>query len=74
LKNYNNSSCFIIIQNLIYFIFLIKFYSLFIIFIFKKKYKRGFVAARKHQDKILILVKMLYSGHGTTMPCFEKGE
>lgn len=31
------------------------------------------MAARKHQDKILILVKMLYSGHGSTLPCFESG-
>jgi hypothetical protein len=35
---------------------------------------RGFQAARKHQDKILILVKMMYSSSGATMPCFEKGE
>jgi phosphatidylinositol 4-kinase len=27
-----------------------------------------------HQDKILLLVKMMYSGHGYTLPCFEKGE
>jgi hypothetical protein len=31
------------------------------------------MAAIKHKDKILILAKMLYSGHGTTLPCFEKG-
>lgn len=29
---------------------------------------------RKHQNKILMLVKMMYSSSGTTMPCFEKGE
>lgn len=34
----------------------------------------GFKAARKHQSKILILVKMMYSSSGMTMPCFEKGE
>ena len=32
-----------------------------------------FMAARKHQDKILILVKMIYSGQGANLPCFEKG-
>ena len=31
------------------------------------------MAARKHQDKILILVKMIYSGQGANLPCFEKG-
>lgn len=35
---------------------------------------RGFKAARKHQNKILILVKMMYTSGGMTMPCFEKGE
>ena len=32
------------------------------------------MAAKKNQDKILILAKMLYSGHGSSLPCFEKGE
>lgn len=41
---------------------------------FRRLFYRGFLAARKHQDKILILVKMLYSGHGSTLPCFLKGE
>ncbi|EGR27463.1 phosphatidylinositol 4-kinase, putative [Ichthyophthirius multifiliis] len=41
---------------------------------FRKLFFKGFQAACKHQDKILILVKMLYSGHGTTLPCFQKGE
>ena len=31
---------------------------------------RGFMAARKHHDKILILVKMIYSGQGANLPCF----
>ena len=39
-----------------------------------KIYCRGFMAAKKNQDKILILAKMLYCGHGTSLPCFEKGE
>lgn len=29
---------------------------------------------RKHQNKILMLVKMMYSSSGMSMPCFEKGE
>ncbi|EDK31559.2 phosphatidylinositol 3-kinase (macronuclear) [Tetrahymena thermophila SB210] len=41
---------------------------------FRRLFFQGFQAACKHQDKILILVKMLYSGHGLTLPCFEKGE
>jgi len=32
------------------------------------------LAAKKNQDKILILAKMLFSSHGTSLPCFEKGE
>jgi len=35
---------------------------------------RGFLAARKNQDRILILAKMLFFSHGTSLPCFEKGE
>lgn len=31
---------------------------------------RGFKAAKKHQNKILILVKMMYTSGGMTMPCF----
>lgn len=41
---------------------------------FRKLFYQGFMAARKHQDKILILVKMLYSGHGSSLPCFEGGD
>jgi phosphatidylinositol 4-kinase len=32
------------------------------------------MALRKHKDKILLLVKMMYSAHGTTLPCFKKGK
>lgn len=35
---------------------------------------RGFKAAIKHQDKILLLVKMMYSSHQETLPCFETGK
>ena len=31
---------------------------------FRRVFFKGFAAARKHQDRILILVKMLYSSHG----------
>ncbi|EGR29036.1 phosphatidylinositol 4-kinase, putative [Ichthyophthirius multifiliis] len=41
---------------------------------FRKLFFKGFQAACKHQEKILILVKMMYSGHGLTLPCFIKGE
>ena len=34
---------------------------------------RGFKAAIKHKEKILVLVKMMYSSHGNTLPCFESG-
>ena len=36
--------------------------------------KRGLKAAIKHQDKIILLVKMMYSGHGQSLPCFKDGE
>lgn len=35
---------------------------------------RGFKAIRKHQNKIIMLVKMMYTSGGMSMPCFEKGE
>ena len=28
----------------------------------------------KHSDKISILVDMMYSSHGTSLPCFARGE
>lgn len=37
-------------------------------------FHRGFKAIRKHKDKILLLVKMMYSIHGNTLPCFKGGE
>ena len=37
---------------------------------FRKYLFQGFKAAKKHQNKILILVKMMYSSSGLTMPCF----
>lgn len=41
---------------------------------FRKLFFRGFKAAQKHQKEILLLVDMMYTGHGTTLPCFQKGE
>jgi len=34
---------------------------------------RGFMAARKHKEQILILVKMMYSTQGANLPCFKAG-
>jgi phosphatidylinositol 4-kinase B len=35
---------------------------------------RGFIAIVKNYEKILILVEMMYCGHGNKLPCFEKGQ
>ena len=40
---------------------------------FRKLFYLGYQACRKHQHRILILAKLMYSSHGSTMPCFEKG-
>jgi len=34
---------------------------------------RGFMAARKHSEQIIILVKMMYSSQGNSLPCFRAG-
>ncbi|CAK62421.1 unnamed protein product (macronuclear) [Paramecium tetraurelia] len=41
---------------------------------FRKLFYKGFKACQKHQNEILLLVEMMYTGHGTTLPCFQKGE
>lgn len=41
---------------------------------FRKLFYRGFKAVRKHKEKILLLVKMMYSSHGNTLPCFKGGK
>ncbi|CAD8156732.1 unnamed protein product [Paramecium pentaurelia] len=41
---------------------------------FRKLFYKGFKACQKHQKEILLLVEMMYTGHGTTLPCFAKGE
>ncbi|CAD8133838.1 unnamed protein product [Paramecium octaurelia] len=41
---------------------------------FRKLFYKGFKACQQHQKEILLLVEMMYTGHGTTLPCFQKGE
>lgn len=41
---------------------------------FRKLFYQGFNAARKHQDRIMILVNLMYSSEGAGMPCFGRGE
>lgn len=35
---------------------------------------RGFKAITKHSEKILILVEMMFCGHGKNLPCFQHKE
>lgn len=37
---------------------------------FRKLLQAGFMACKKHFNKIFILVNMMYSGHGSDLPCF----
>ena len=41
---------------------------------FRKLLKKGFVAVNKHRHKIIILVEMMWCGHGKQLDCFEKGQ
>ena len=41
---------------------------------FRKLLWKGFVALVAHYEKILILVEMMYCGHGNNLPCFEAGQ
>lgn len=41
---------------------------------FRKLLWKGFYACVKHSSKIIILVEMMFCGHGSTMPCFEKSK
>ena len=41
---------------------------------FKKLLLKGFLAVHKHRQKIIILVEMMYCGHGRNLDCFEKGQ
>ncbi|CAD8155346.1 unnamed protein product [Paramecium octaurelia] len=41
---------------------------------FRELFYKGFMALRKHSDRILLLVKMMYCGHKNSMPCFKRGD
>ena len=41
---------------------------------FKKLLRKGFAAINKHRHKIIILVEMMWCGHGKNLDCFEKGQ
>jgi phosphatidylinositol 4-kinase len=41
---------------------------------FKKLLRKGFIAVNKHRHKIIILVEMMWCGHGKNLDCFEKGQ
>ena len=41
---------------------------------FKKLLRKGFTAINKHRHKIIILVEMMWCGHGKNLDCFEKGQ
>ena len=41
---------------------------------FRKLLKKGFLAVHKHQSKIVILVEMMWCGHGKKLGCFERGQ
>ena len=41
---------------------------------FRKLLKKGFLAINKHRHKIIILVEMMWCGHGKQLECFEKGQ
>lgn len=40
---------------------------------FRSLFEKGFRAAMKHREELIMLVKMMYSSHGESMPCFKKG-
>ena len=41
---------------------------------FRKLLKKGFLAVYKHRSKIVILVEMMWCGHGKNLGCFEGGQ
>ena len=41
---------------------------------FRKLLKKGFLAIHKHREKIIILVEMMWCGHGKQLECFEMGQ
>ena len=40
---------------------------------FRELVIKGFLAARKHADKLLVLVELSHAGSGRSMPCFRAG-
>lgn len=40
---------------------------------FRRLFYQAYNASRKHQHRILILTKLMYSSYGNSMPCFSKG-
>ena len=41
---------------------------------FRKLLHKGFMAVNKHREKIIILIEMMWCGHGKRLECFEKGQ
>ena len=41
---------------------------------FRKLLINGYIAVNKHRSKIIILVEMMWCGHGKNLDCFEKGQ
>ena len=41
---------------------------------FRKLLRNGYIAVNKHRSKIIILVEMMWCGHGKNLDCFEKGQ
>ena len=41
---------------------------------FRKLLQKGFLAVYRHRQKIIILVEMMWCGHGRNLDCFEKGQ
>lgn len=41
---------------------------------FRKLLWKGFIASVEHYEKILILIEMMFCGHGNSLPCFINGQ
>ena len=39
---------------------------------FRKLLWKGFIAAQKHAERIIILVEMMLMGYGDSLPCFKR--
>ena len=42
--------------------------------LFRKHFFQGFKAIVQQREKIITIVKMVYSGHGENLPCFKEGD